>query len=122
MIAGCYTLWIPDWRPCTLNQMLGGSLRNRIRLKKSDMEIIAGYFMKSGIPKAIGKRRIDVSMALSARQRVSDPDARWKSLLDGLVKCGGLVDDSAMLVELGTVTQSHEYLIPGTKITLTEIP
>lgn len=115
-----YSFFLPNYRPPSLNQLFAGKLRDRIRRKKECYEIIAGYFMQAKIPKATGKRRVDMEMHLSSRQRKADPDAIWKVLLDGLVRCGALVDDDVAHVQLGEVSYPRVGEC-GTKITLTEI-
>lgn len=68
------------------------------------MTAIACY--ANAIPKATGKRRVEWTVTQRHRQHgggnAVDPDAIAKVLLDGLVRCGRLVDDSAKWCELGT--------------------
>jgi hypothetical protein len=97
-----YTLTIPSWHPARLNQLLG-SVRARIRLKKSDRELVTWYSKAAGIPLANGPRRVSLRITLGPRQRAGDPDAYWKSTLDALVCAGLLLDDSRKWVQLGDV-------------------
>ena len=94
------TITIPNWHPAPLNKLM----RNRweaARLKKADREIIAHYASKS--PKANSKRRVSLTITLAKGQRACDPDAYTKSLLDGLVHCGQLVDDSRLWCEIEAI-------------------
>ena len=97
------TLTIPGWRPATLNELLSGHWRKAARLKKQDAEIIAAACWMARLPKAAGKRRVSLRLTLPPRQRRWDKDALWKSLLDGLVKAGALVNDSPNWCEPGEV-------------------
>jgi hypothetical protein len=97
-----HVLTIPGWHPNTVNQLLR-SVRERIRLKKADRQLIATYARLAGIPPAAGKRRVSLCITLGPGQRAADPDAYWKSLLDALVQCGQLVDDNRQGCELGEV-------------------
>jgi hypothetical protein len=99
---------IPQWRPASLNDMLCCHWTTANRLKKSDRETITAYSIKSEIPKAEGKRRVSLEIHISGRQQEADPDAYWKSLLDGLTRCGMLVDDQAKYCQMGTVTYYRE--------------
>lgn len=99
-----YFLVIPDWRPTLANELVGKHWAKAGRLKAADRELVAGYAVKQGIPKAAGRRRVDVMICGPFRGRMPDPDAPLKSLLDALVKAGLLVDDSAEWCELGVVS------------------
>jgi hypothetical protein len=98
-----YTLTVPNWQPARLNQFVGRHWSSGHRLKKSDRILLAGYAMAAAIPPASGKRRVSLEITLSPRQRAGDPDAYWKSVLDGLVAARLLIDDNRQHVELGTV-------------------
>lgn len=114
-----YSVFIPQWRPASLNQLMTGKLRNRMRLKKSDRYIITFYCCR--LPKAQGKRRVTLHIVLGTRMNAYDYDNAWKSLLDGLVKCGMLIDDKPGLVEQGALTYSRNPAEWGTRITLEDI-
>lgn len=60
-------------------------------------------------------------LILPPRGRKCDPDAFWKSTLDGLVHAGLLVDDRHSCVELAPVEYSRGP-VAATKITLVDIP
>jgi hypothetical protein len=113
-------LVVPDWHPATVNQLLAG-VRQRIRLKKADLEMVGTNAHLAGVPKATGKRRVSLRITLAPCQRGADPDAFWKSTLDSLVHAGLLVDDSREWVQLGTVTFDRG---PGrsTVISLKDLP
>lgn len=102
-----YKTWfvrIDNWQPTRLNQLLNCQWRKNARLKKTDAAIIAVSILGADVPRAEIKRRVSVEIILGPRQRAADPDAYWKSLLDGLVVCGALVDDSRTWCELGSVS------------------
>lgn len=102
-----HEITIPNWRPVTLNTLFSGTLRRRMRLKRLDRELIGVYFRRSDCPKAAKKRRVSLYITLRPRQKEADPDSMWKVLLDSLVKCGALMDDSSAWVELGTVEHAR---------------
>lgn len=91
---------IPKWHPARLNAIVG-HWGKRSRLKKADRELVWAY--TRNIAPAAGKRRVSLIIVLAGRQKVCDPDAYWKSLLDALVQARMLVDDSPEWVELGPV-------------------
>jgi hypothetical protein len=97
-----YTLTIPDYLPVTLNQLLGHWRRSR-RRKRSDREVIWGYWFASGWPRASGRRRVSITLT-QVNGRPRDPDGARKSLLDALVHAGAIVDDSQRWLEEGPVT------------------
>ena len=97
-----HRITIPRWHPATVNQLLR-SVKGRIRLKKTDRELIGWYARCARITRATGRRRVSLEITLGPRQRASDPDAYWKSLLDALVQAGLLIDDTRQHVELGSV-------------------
>jgi Holliday junction resolvase RusA-like endonuclease len=119
-MPGILRLAIPNWIPATLNQWDGRHWSVRARLKKADRDLVAWYAREQEIPKATGKRRVSLEIVLGPRGRKSDPDAYWKSVLDALVSCQALLDDSAKWVELGQVTFSRGPR--GSAITLEDLP
>ncbi len=88
-----------DQHTAALNQLMKG-IKTQTKLKRRDRIIIAEAAALAGIPPATGKRAVRLTVVLSAGQRGADTDAYWKSLLDALVRCGMLVDDSRQHVEL----------------------
>lgn len=95
------TLTIPDWKPTSTNKLLSSHWAVAAKLKKHDATMIAGYALSHGIPKAIGKRKLSFTVIISGKGRLPDADNMLKSLCDGLVKCGLLVDDSGKWMVLG---------------------
>lgn len=98
-----YTLEIPGWHPATYNQLHSGrSWGKKHRLKSEDRETIGRAVLAYGVPPATGKRRVRLLLVLAKGQRACDPDAFFKSLLDGLKECGALRSDGPHWVELTT--------------------
>lgn len=98
---GGMTVTIPDFLPLSINEMLRMKPGHRSRVLKAEGELVAGYFIQARIPHATTKRRVHLTFAApeGRGEKVGDPDARLKSLLDYLVRAGALVDDSAKWVE-----------------------
>lgn len=99
-------LWyvvLVNWHPARLNQLLYAHWAKCHRLKRTDATVIALGVLGAGVPRADTARRVSLEITLAPRQRAADPDAYWKSLLDGLVACGALVNDSHVWCELGGV-------------------
>jgi len=97
-----FSVTIPDWRPARINSLVGVHWAVAAKRKKLDRNLLSVYFQ--GKPKATTKRRVRLHIILTGRQKEADPDAQYKSLLDGLVKCGMLVDDSNQWCEITTPT------------------
>ena len=115
-----YTLEIPRWRPALLNELMR-SVRDKIRLKKLDREMVCAYAWQAKIPKATGKRRVSLHVTLGKRMQEFDYDAPWKSLNDAMKHAGLIVDDSVQYVEQGPVTFSRDWLDWGTRITVEDL-
>jgi hypothetical protein len=107
-----YTLRIPNWTPTLTNRLLSMHWGASGRAKRLDAQMIAAYAKMRGIYSARSgpivpfcgiKRRVSLEVHGWSRGRKPDPDAFWKSLLDGLVKADLLVDDSAQWCECGPV-------------------
>ncbi len=97
-------LFIPRWRPATLNEMASSNhWSKRSRLKAGDREMVAAYWHKSRLPKATDHRHVALLIVLPPKQRAWDKDALWKSCADSLVACGALVDDSPRYCTFGSV-------------------
>lgn len=94
-----YEVFIPQWRPLLLRELLYKNPFVARRKKKLDEDTIAGYFRQLDVPKAAGKRRVTLRIILKPRARESDDDNLFKCLLDGLKKCGQLVDDNRRYCE-----------------------
>lgn len=98
-----YFLHIDRWHPTRLNVLLAACWQVRARKKRFDADIVKAMFLGAETPRAKGKRRVSLEIVLGPRQRGADPDAYWKSVLDALVQCGALRDDSRIWCELGEV-------------------
>ncbi len=98
------TLTIDGWMPCRLNTLLRLHWSIRNASLKLDAQVLAVEAREQGITKATGRRRVSLEIRHQRRVTPPDPDSLWKSLLDGLVKCRLLVDDSAKFCELGPVS------------------
>jgi len=109
---------IENFQPLTLNQLMKIHWGSRTKRKMSDYAMIAAY--SRHIPKATQKRRVEMTIQLAPRQRASDVDAFWKVALDGLVKCGMLVDDSPKWCEIMPIKFTRDRL-KATTIVLTDI-
>lgn len=102
--AGKWYVRIDRWHPARLNQLINVHWATAARRKKHDAQIVALSVAGAGVPKAESKRRVSLEITLAPRQRAGDPDAYWKSLLDSLVHCGALRNDSHVWLELGGIT------------------
>lgn len=119
MAATTWTLNIPGWRPCSLNDMTG-YWGKRHKIKAKDRDVIGLAVLACGIPKAIGKRRVDLLVVYPKGARSHDPDAFFKSANDALVHSGALRDDTKNYVELGSVEYAKGEVL-RTVITLTDL-
>jgi Holliday junction resolvase RusA-like endonuclease len=99
-----YRLTIDNWRPATLNRLMRGKIRTRIKLSEIDKNMVCAYAIHHRIPRALGRRRVDLLITLKGRDKEADVDAYWKSTLDSLVNAGMLIDDHRAYCELGDVT------------------
>ncbi len=97
-----YTIIIPDFTPCLLNKLLGSNRFKAARLKRDDAQMIGFYALKANVPRATGKRRVEIEVTVAGPGRTIDPDGVLKSLLDALVTAGMLVDDSSKWCEWET--------------------
>ena len=113
-----HTVRIPNWVPARLNQLLGGHWAKAARLKKADRDTRALAFRQT--PRATGRRRVSFTVTLGPRMRAGDSDAYFKSLLDGLVQCGQLVDDNRQHCEI-MMPEFDRAAIKATTITLTDV-
>lgn len=88
---------IPDWHPTSVNKLINSHWAVAHKLKKRDK--VEVRYASNHIPKAIGKRRVQVIIELGKGQRALDPDNYQKSLGDALVFAKMLVNDSRQWVE-----------------------
>jgi Holliday junction resolvase RusA-like endonuclease len=98
-----HKLKIDGWTPMSANRWQGYHWSKKHRYKKADREIIAGHALASRVPRASGRRRVDLIVVLARGQRTPDADNLWKTTLDGLVACGLLRDDGPRFCDLGTI-------------------
>jgi len=119
---GRFVMTIEKYQPVMLNQMMGKHPMKIHRLKQIDKDTIAAEAVRQQIPKAYYKRRVLLRVILSPSQkRMPDPDAFDKSLLDALVSCGLLVDDSKKWLEMPE-PEYERGKDKATIITLEDIP
>lgn len=81
---------------------------------------------EAGIPPARTKRRVVVTIHKSTRSRVTDDpsnrDSRAKSVLDAMVHCGLLIDDSDKWLEWGGVKEGARMPQVCTVVTIQDVP
>jgi len=104
--ATIHTLTIPDFLPQNLNRLLRTHWAKRNRAIRADSELVAIFAIQAGIPKANGKRRLALAFTTNA-QVAPDADNLLKAMLDALVRCRLLVDDSPRWVELAGISVSR---------------
>ena len=96
-----HVLTIDGWRPVSLNYLLKSHWAKRGRRKRRDRDMVALHALSQCVPQATGRRRISVQV--EGMGPLPDPDNLLKSLLDALIGCQLLVDDSGAWCELGTI-------------------
>ncbi len=117
-----YVIEIPNYRPPRTNELYRAKFRGRMALEKECKQFIAFY--GSHVPKAAGKRRVAMVVTLAVRQRMPDADEQClKAVLDSLVACGLLLDDSRTYCEcVPTEFVLSRKRQPHTLITLEDVP
>jgi hypothetical protein len=115
-----YKLRIENWHPATLNKLMRGSIKTRIRLSRVDRNMVCGYCFLNRMPVAQGPREVSLLLTLVGRDKEGDVDAYWKSTLDSLVEARMLIDDNRQYCRLGSVDFERGER-RETVITLTEI-
>lgn len=105
-----YEIVIPDFLPTSLNKLLRMHWSKRLKVQQSEWDLIAYYCAGSdnnpGIRRALApdrRRRVHLQFEHTGK-RPPDPDNLLKTVIDGLVKCGRLVDDSQKWLDLETPT------------------
>jgi Holliday junction resolvase RusA-like endonuclease len=117
----CYRVLIPGAHPPTCNQLFRAKLRHRMRLSKQWSTIVAIACNAAEVPAATCKRRVSIEITLGPRRRGADADAFFKAVLDALVSCSRLVDDSPKWVEITTPTFARGAE-DATAIVLEDVP
>jgi len=117
----CHTIRIPRWKPVLTNTLMGNHWAKAAKLKKADMQMVSAYCLQAGIPRAKGKRRVELVVEIAGRGRTPDPDSMWKSLLDALKQAGMLVDDSGKWCEIVPPQIIRKAKETATTIQLTEL-
>lgn len=94
-------LTIPGRMPPTLNQLMRGKIKVRIRLGREWREVVREHAV--GMRPAVGKVRATIYVMLPKAVRAVDPDSLFKALGDSLVSARLLRGDSHLWVEWGKV-------------------
>lgn len=98
--GGRWEVVIPGWCPPSLNRLLRRHWSVVSRAKREAEGKVAGACAAAGVHRAMGRRRVSLSV-FRADGKHADGDNLWKSILDGLVKVGALVDDGPRWLEAG---------------------
>lgn len=113
-----HVIIVPNWMPTPLNQLLVMHWGKRSRAKVADYSMVRLH--SRGVPRAVSKRRVDVTVTLPPRRRATDPDSVLKVLLDALASARLLVNDSHRWCEFTTPIFVRGTSL-STSITLTDI-
>lgn len=104
LAPGRHEFTIAGFRPPSLNRLMRGKIKDRIRLSREARDRIALAARLACVGRADGvKRRVSLEITLAGRQRPLDVDAVWKAILDGMTHSGLIVDDSCRWCALGEV-------------------
>ncbi len=117
-----YEISLPNYRPPRTNELFRAKMRGRMALERECKQFVDFY--GSHVPKATGKRRVSMVVTLAVRQRMPDSDENClKAVLDSLVACSLLVDDSRVWCEcVPTEFVLSRKRQPNTLITLEDVP
>lgn len=115
-----WLLAIEGWHPTRLNRLLNSHWSTASRLKKADYAEVLRACERERVTAAVGKRHVSVTIVLGPGQRGGDVDAYAKSLLDSLVACGALRDDSRTWCELAPV-QFERAAVKATRVVLRDL-
>lgn len=118
-MTNIHSVFIANWHPTLLNKLVNNHWATAAKYKKHDRQMVASY--THTFPKAAGKRHVTLQIVLGYRQKGGDVDAYWKSLLDGLVSAGMLVDDSRHYCETAPVKFTRNRDDWGSRITLEDV-
>jgi hypothetical protein len=114
-----HTIHIPNWLPTSDNKLSGCHWNSARTRKIGDMNMIADCVYKLGIPKAQGKRMVEIVLTIGKgkRGRRPDPTNFYKSVMDALVQIDQLIDDNSEYmshlptrIEKGEITSTTIYL------------
>jgi len=117
-----HIIWISlGWRPPLTNEYirLHWAQKKRVRLHTSNM--LHAYMIAHKVPKAEGKRRLQLTLVLGKGRKKGDPDNHWKCLLDAAQDASLLINDSDIGVELLPVRFERSWDNPGTRIEVWEM-
>lgn len=118
-IDGQIRTFIPHWHPVPINKLYQGHWTKRRALKKESQTIVAYKF--AGMPRAEKKRRVHLHVVLGKGHRACDVDAYHKDLLDALVKCKMLIDDSPKWCEIVPIKITRDWDDWGTMIIIEDM-
>lgn len=90
--AGPMEVVIPGYLPPSLNVLMHCHWSKKHALKKTCTALVAHYAAK--LPRTQTKKRVLITLTRSGHRREMDADNAKKCLLDALVACRLLVDDS----------------------------
>lgn len=93
-----YCIKIPNYHPTRLNALLAMNYHAANNRKKGDTQMIAAYAMQAKIPKAKGKRKVEITIEIT-KGREPDPDAYFKVVHDALKQTGYIIDDSSKYID-----------------------
>lgn len=120
MTPTTWTLSIPGWTPTPLNQFVSKHWAVAKRLKDADKAIMHNAMMAYAVPAASSKRRVELLIIHPKGKRFCDKDSQSKSLLDSMVHCGLLKNDSHVWLDM----EKPEYArgeVLRTVITVTDL-
>jgi hypothetical protein len=120
-------LVIDNWWPTLVNVLLRADKYTRCRLLHEDAELIAAEALNQRLTRTTRRkgdsvrRRVSLLIRYRKGETAPDPDACWKSLLDGLVYARLLVNDDRHWLEIGGVSY-EEAPRRGVVVTLEDLP
>lgn len=117
-----YTLTITNWTPPLINAVRGRHWSAEHKAKKEAAGLLWIAARQAGCPDATGPRRVSVRVTLGPGQRIRDPDACDKILLDALVRAGLLTDDDYAGVVGRMQVDYDRGPRPATVLTLEDVP
>jgi Holliday junction resolvase RusA-like endonuclease len=94
-VSAAHVVTIPGWVPPSVNRLLKAHWAVAHRIKRKACERIALECLAARIPPATGPRRVRLAVTVANRGHRPDPDNLLKCVLDALVNCRALLDDSA---------------------------